>query len=470
MRIAAPDPAALRLGLGPGLALAEARARIADPDVADIDSAADDALMERLADGCERYTPLVARQDGNELILDITGVAPIFKGEAALFRDLLRRLAASGLTAHGAIAGASEAARALARTGRSRIIKPGHEAQAVRPLPVAALDLGEAETLALSRAGLKTIADLVDRPRAPLAARFGATIVERLERLTGRAEHPISPRRPMPVLVTERIFFEPVVREEDISATLKILASQLARELEARGEGGRGFEACFYRVDGAVRRIAVATARPNRDPRMLQRLFGERLDALSDPLDAGFGFDLIRLGAFRTESMTEAQATLDGNKQDEGAVFDLVDQLGARFGTAHVLRFASEDTHIPERRSRLLPAIQSSGALPAIEAQPGEPPLRPLSLLDPPERIEALAEVPDGPPLRFRWRRVLHAVAHAEGPERIAPEWWREEKAPKTRDYYRVEDSEGRRFWLYRQGLYEGGEPHPLWFMHGLFA
>jgi len=355
-------------------------------------------------------------------------------------------------------------------TGRSPVIAPGGEAAAVQPLSIAALELGEGERLALYRAGLKTIADLADRPRAPLAARFGAGLVERLERLTGQAEHPISPRRPVPALLAERIFFEPVMRAEDIEATLEALARDLAARLVTRGEGGRGFEASFYRVDGQVRRIAVATARPNRNPKALLRLFREKLDALSDPLDAGFGFDLIRLGVVRTESHPEKQASLESEAIDEEALFDLVDQLGARFGAGQVLRFLAEDTHRPERRARLVPAIHLAGTE-AWETPPaGEPPLRPLCLFDPPERVDALAEVPDGPPLNFRWRRVLHHVARAEGPERIAPEWWREGADTLDRDYYRVEDSEGRRYWLYREGLYAGGLPHPRWYMHGLFA
>lgn len=488
MRIAAPDRAALECGLIPGLALAEARARIADPAVIDLDTAADEALMERLADGCERYTPLVARHGADELVLDITGVAAIFGGEKALLRDALARFARAGLTAHAAIASASEAARALARTGRPRIVAPGDEAEAVRGLPVRALERDADDTLALTRAGLKTIGDLLDRPRAPLAARFGSEIVSRLERLTGLSSHPITPRRPVATLLVERIFFEPIVRTEDITATLRHLADDIDRRLETRGLGGRGFEASFYRVDGTVRRVAISTARPSRDPNMLTRLFTERLDALSDPLDAGFGFDLIRLGAFRTEARVALQHDLDGTRQDEGAWFELLDRLGARFGTAAVLRLACENTHVPEQRARLVPAIVFSAIPPeerpdgpAAVQSPGEPPRRPLTLLDPPEPVEALAEVPDGPPFQFRWRRALHRVTRAEGPERIAPEWWRMAhhadpqgisgaEAAATRDYYRVENEAGRRFWLYREGLYGNAAAPPRWYMHGLFA
>ncbi|WEK51700.1 MAG: DNA polymerase Y family protein [Candidatus Kaistia colombiensis] len=472
LALAAPDPAALRQGLAPGLTLAEARARVAGLTVAEHDPAADDDLVERIADWCDRYTPLVARHGERGLMLDITGVAHLFKGEAALLDDLLTRLAGLGLTAFGAIAGAPATARALARSEARVVIPPGREAEAVRPLPITALGLDAARVQALRRAGLKLVADLIDRPRAPLAARFGADCVERLERLAGISEHPISPRRPVPVALAERIFFQPIALASDIAATLARLAVDVAALLEARGEGGRHFEASFYRVDGAVRRIEVATARPNRAPKAIARLFHEKLDALSDPLDAGFGFDLIRLGAFRTEPFLAAQASLDGHALDDEAVADLVDRLGARFGPERVQGFVPADTHIPEQRAKRVPVFTMGTNTATWEDAPeaGEPPLRPLSLFDPPEPVEALGEVPDGPPLSFRWRRVLHQVARAEGPERIAPEWWRDGAGGPDRDYFRVEDRHGCRFWLYREGFYAADRPQPRWFLHGLFA
>ncbi|WP_244540340.1 DNA polymerase Y family protein [Kaistia soli] len=468
--IAARDPAAIRLGLAPGLTLAEARARIADPAVAEADPAADAALLERIADWCDRYTPLVALDGPGGLMLDLTGVAHLFGGEAAMLEDCLKRLNTFGISARIAIAGSADAARALARARPGSIVPPGGEALAVRDLPVTLLGLDAARSLALTRAGLKTIGDLIDRPRAPLAARFGAECVDRIAGLTGLVHHPISPRRLVPVALAERIFFEPVSRTEDIEATLAGLALDVARLLEKRGEGGRRFEAVFYRVDGFVRRIVVTTSRPNRDAKALIRLFREKLDALSDPLEAGFGFDLVRLGTFATEPFDEIETSLDGRARDEDALTDLVDRLGARFGPEHVLRFVPEDTHIPERRARAVPVLAAPAVRWQADLVAGEPPLRPLSLFNPPEPIEALAEVPDGPPLRFRWRRVLHRVARAEGPERIAPEWWRMSDDTLDRDYYRVEDQEGRRFWLYREGLYGQETTNPRWYLHGLFA
>jgi protein ImuB len=256
-----------------------------------------------------------------------------------------------------------------------------------------------------------------------------------------------------------------------VRRSILALAQELARILARRGEGSRRLELTFFRTDGAVRRLAVETGRPVRDPEAVLRLYRERLDALADPVDPGFGFDVLRLAAVVTERLDPVQTGLDGNRRDEEALADLADRLGARLGGQRVLRLAAEDTHHPERASQALPSRRLLA--PGQEdwsawIAPEEPPARPLRLLDPPERVEALAEIPDGPPVRFRWRRVLHAVRKAEGPERIAPEWWRE--AAPTRDYFRVEDEAGRRFWLYREGLFGREVASPRWYVHGLFA
>ncbi|WP_371349109.1 DNA polymerase Y family protein [Ancylobacter sp. IITR112] len=475
LRLAALDRAARRAGLAPGLTLADARARVPDLAVLDHDPAADAAFLEEVADDCDRWTPLVALDmpDGvpDGLMLDITGCAHLFGGEAALRLRLLAHLQRHGLEAHAVIAGTPDAARALARSGKGGVVPPGGEAPAVAGLPVARLGVSADIVTGLSRAGLKTIGDLAARPGTPLAARFGEDLLRRLARTLGREDARLVPRRPLPECIAERRFAEPIARSADIEATLARLVDDLALMLEARGEGGRAFEASFFRTDGAVRRLRIETARPLRDGAALARLWRDRIEALADPLDPGFGFDLVRLGVLRAEKLTPAQVSLDGRAVEEEEVAALIDRLAVRLGRERVLRFLQRDTHDPDRASALVPA----GAAPAPVPAPTLPdvPARPLTLFDPPQPVEALAEVPDGPPLRFRWRRVVHEVARAEGPERLAPEWWRRPDMAPTRDYYRVENREGRRFWLFRAGLYErkahGEADQPRWFVHGLF-
>lgn len=458
------------MGLAPGLTLADARARVPGIAVLEHDPEADRRMLRLLADACDRYTPLVGFDKGNGLMLDIAGSAHLFGGEGALLGDVLARCEKAGFTTVAAIASSPDTARAVARCGPGGLVAEGLEAEAVSGLPVLALDLGQETEVALLRAGLKTVGDLAARPRGPLVARFGAAIGYRLDRLLGRERASISPRRAVADIIVEKQFAEPIGYETDIDACLFHLAGEAAKLLEKRTEGGRGFEASFFRADGEVRRIAIATARPLSDPAALMRLFRAKLEGLADPLDPGFGFDLIRLAVTISEGVAPAQADFTHAHEEMGGAVELVERLSARFGTGNVGRFSGEDTHRPERASRLLPAL---GESPDGKAWPqpeeGEPPARPLFLFEPPQRIEATAEVPDGPPRQFTWRRVAHLIVLAEGPERIASEWWREEEKPFTRDYYRLEDAAGRRFWVYREGLFGEEAISPRWFLHGVF-
>jgi protein ImuB len=467
--LAACDARSAGLGLAPGLTLADARARVPEIAVADHDPAADRRMLGRLAEVCDRYTPLVALYGPDGLMLDITGCGHLFGGEAAMLAGVTDRLGRLGFAARAAIAGAAGTARALARFRSGVVIPEGGEEDAVRALPVAALGVSGRIVTGLARAGLKTIGDLAARPRAVFPARFGAELMDRLDATLGRRHLPVSPLRPVPDLIAERRFAEPVSAEEDIHACLAQLARETCEGLQAGDEGGRIFEASFFRVDGDVRRIPVETARPLREADALARLFAVRLSALADRLDAGFGFDAIRLAVIHAEPRPMTQAALDGSTLEDGDVAALIEQLSARLGPKRVRRFLAVDTHDPDCASGSVPAI--AGAFSGVawtRPEPGTPPARPLFVFDRPQPVETLAEVPDGPPLRFRWRKMLHEVAFAEGPERIAPEWWRQSDDTLTRDYYRVEDSCGLRFWLYREGLY-GHAILPRWFLHGLF-
>ena len=469
-RIAAISRKARQAGLTQGLTLADARARIPRLWVEEMDRQADLALLADVAEDCERATPIVVADAPDGLLLDVTGCGHLFGGEAQLRVKLSQRFRKAGLSVRTVIAGAPDTARALARHGPIAIVPPGGEAMAVRGLPLAALGLEPKDQLAISRAGLKTIGALVDRPSALFAARFGAQMTLKLARLQGLAPVPLAPRRAAPMLWAERRFPEPIGRSEDIEATLASLAEDVCGQLHERREGLRCTEASFHRADGAVRRINVETGRGLRDPAVVMRLFRERLDALVDPLDPGFGFDLVRLCVLDAEPLAMLQPELDARAIEADEVAHLADRLSARFGQDRVLRFMAVDTHSPDRAARIVPVLQETpedAQWPDLSK--GEPPLRPVHIFVPPQPVSvAMAEVPDGPPRAFRWRKVEHRVIAHEGPERIAPEWWRDSLA-EARDYYRVEDMEGRRFWLFRSGEYGKGAG-PTWYLHGAFA
>jgi protein ImuB len=474
------DEAAARWGLTHGLPLANARAICPDLVVYEADLAADAKTLEDIADWCDRFTPLVALDAPHGLLLDITGCAHLFGGEARLLKLVCDALTLRDFTVSAAVASNPVCARTMNRHVHGRIVPDGEEAVAVSPLPVSALGVSEAITLGLRRAGLKTIGDVASRAPHEITARFGAAFTTRLAQALGEGDAPISPRKPPPDYIVEKRFAEPVATDTVIAASLSSLASLLVAAMAQQGKGARRLEALFFRTDGAVRVISVDTGQPVTEARVIDRLFRERLEALSDPLDPGFGFDLIRLSAGRSEIVVQQQRDLDAHVHDSDEVAALIDRIAARIGGKRVLVHLPQDTHIPERESLPVPAQQHL-ATATQAARPerieGEPPLRPLRLFERPEAIDVIAQVPDGPPARFVWRRAAHAVVRAEGPERIAKEWWRPDGQGFTRDYFRIEDEQGLRFWLYRDGLYDReldpktGKPvQPAWYMHGLFA
>lgn len=512
MRLTALDETATRLGLFRGQALTDARAICPSIEVLTEDRDADCLLADAIADWCDRYTPLVAVETSaslnalniNEygLMLDITGCAGLFGGEKPLLGDLLARLFHQGFCATAAIATTPGAAWAISRydpaTRRSSgptsktskagkvdeagdfIIPATATGEALGPLPLAALRLDPETLSGLARVGLRLVGQLMARPRAPLARRFGKLLMLRLDQALGTIEEAISPRLPVPELTAERRLAEPVGRMEDIEFLIERLAGHLCESLEKRGQGARIIDLALFRTDGKVMRAGVGTSRPIREASAFLLLFRERLAALHDDFDPGLGFETIRLSISSAQLLKEAEPGF--LSADPRPVTDLVDRLGARLGISSVLQSVVADTHLPERAEILLPASRSTdqGTLPetveplsGLENTPAQntlPPTRPLRLFAHPEPVETIAQIPDGPPIRFRWRRVLHEISHAEGPERIADEWWARTDIRMTRDYYRIEDHQGHRFWMFREGLYGSETNKPRWFMHGLFA
>ena len=462
-----------------GLSLADARARHPALIAVDADPAAEAKWLERLADACARYTPLVALDGADGLMLDISGVAHLFHGEEGLLADIETRFRAQGFSLAMGLADNPRAAWALARYSDRRLVPAGLSGKPFTRLfhemPAAALGIAPDIAADLARAGLRRIGDLAMRPRAPIAARFGADVIARLDALHGLARDAISPRFAAPDFSAERRFASPISHEDAVMATLAKLADDLVVMLERHMKGARKIELALYRVDGDVRRIRVGAGRPLNEARAIARLFVERLaGGVEDEIDAGFGIDLMRLSCLMAEPLAPSQSEFERAFEADRAakLADLLDRLSARLGPSRVTRQSLVDAHLPEQTVASAPAVKGDmrarGEGLALSAV-AQAPSRPLRLLEWPEPIETLAEIPDGPPLRFRWRRVLREVAAIEGPERIAAPWWRRLDAP-TRDYFRAEDSSGRRYWLYREGIYGRETARAKWFLHGVFA
>lgn len=468
LRLAALNPSACALGLTRGMTLADAQARTPALRTVVHRPEADAALLGQVLEDFGRFTPMAATDGDDGLILDVTGCGHLFGDEAGLVRAVAARSARIGLSLRTALAGTPQAARALARFGRGGIFETGQDRAAVRTLPIAALELDDREHQALTRAGLRTLGDLDDRPSAPLAARFGTDLPVRLARILGQEDVRIRPLRPPPPCIIDRILFEPITDTSDVEAVISDLLTEAMAWLDQRRLGGRAFAVAFFRIDGATRRITVRTGRANRDAPGVMRLFKERLAALATPLDAGFGFDQLRLTVPVTQAMAPTQPGFEAEPRDHEDLDRLIDRLTARLGPEAVGRFEPVESHLPERAARLVWAGRRPDQTAWPARDPSSPPLRPLQMFDPPQPIETMSLAPDGPPARFRWRRVTHAIVRAEGPERVGAEWWRS-PSHRTRDYYRIEDRQGRRFWVFRAGLY-GEEPEPRWYIHGLFA
>jgi protein ImuB len=458
LRLSAMDRKATALGLTIGQPLANARAMLPALDVVTADHAADLKLLEGIAEWCDRFTPFVALDGPRRLLLDVTGASHLFGGEQAMLDRIRQSLTLQGFALRGAVAASATAARALARYRDGAVIAPGDEEKAMKPLPVEALDLDAVTTHAFRRAGLKTVGQVAARKRSEITTRFGAGVVATLDLAFGSTQKPITPRTAPPDYWQEQNFAEPVATEEVIRNTLTCLAGGLAKTLERHGEGARRLEAVFFRSDGTVRRIAIEMGVPTRAPAIIERLFREKLDTLADPLDPGFGFDLIRLSATRVERAVAEAVDLDAHAASE--IGFLVDRLATRFGSDRILVFQPHDTHIPEAAWRTVPAQHAQGSKRVWTKirNSRDAPRRALRLFARPQLIEFTAAQ------QFVWRRVVHGVEKQAGPERIAMEWWRFETQQPERDYFRVEDGEGRRYWLYRNGV------SAQWFVHGVFA
>lgn len=462
--IHAVTKAAAERGARPGARLTDARAL--DPKLIAVpaDPAGDSALVRRLAHWARRWSPLVEVDGADGLRLDIGGVAHLFGGEQGLSDDVRARFVRIGLTARIAIAPTASAAWALARYSSAFLCKRRDLTARLEPLPVAALRLDPDTVLTLERLGLKTLGSLFDIPRIALARRFrdGENVVDALDRMLGRKPEPLTaaPIDPPP-RATLRLE-EPANYAEAASQALERLIPNLVQQLEEKRLGARRLSLTGFRVDGSVAEASVATAIPSRDSEHLQRLLVDKAAAL----DPEFGFDAFALTAAWTEDLGAAQESLVEEPNGDREIARLTDRLTVKLGPHAVRRPVGHESHIPEQASGWLPVTSSPPF-----AEIAERKMRPQRLLDRPEAIDVIYATPEGMPRRFVWRRAVHDIARVEGPERIAPDWWRQPSSARLRDYYRVEDREGHRFWIYREGLVGDGRGGlPNWFLHGLFG
>ncbi len=468
-RLAAVDERARAQGLSAGQKAADAMALVPSLVTFDHDPAADRAALEALCDWCVRFSPAVAIDATDGLFLDITGTDHLWGGEDQMLVDLVARLARWGVPARAAIADTPGAAWAMARYGDDlAIAPPGQQRAAIESLPVAALRLEDAAEAQLPRLGLHRVGQLLALPRAQLAKRFGLATTQRLDHALGVASEALTFRRPATPWCDRLAFFEPISAPEDLARVAGDALALICQRLEAEGRGAKRFEVVFHRLDGKAYPVRAGLARLGRDARRLTKLITPKLDKV----DPGFGIEVVTVHAWAVEPLAAAQERFDA---DADATLDetlapLIDRLVNRLGENRVWRADPYQSHVPERS-----VVRNAPLDPPVAAKwdPDRP--RPVRLFKRPEAITAIAKLPDDPPMQFTWRGRAHRVRRAEGPERIGQEWWRagvgetDTGPDKIRDYYRVEDDAGGRFWIYRQGLF-GGEDAPKWWIHGVFG
>jgi protein ImuB len=500
------DARASALGLRLAMSLADARAIQPKLEAVEAEPEEDVRALDNIAAWCERFTPIVVLDPPEGLFLDITGCPHLFGGEEALRKLIVTRLNAQGFTVRAAVADTPGAAWAFARYARKKPSPPlrgGGQGEGGRsnkqapdrlhaphpptpaprggggedlcatlsPLPIEALRLEPNAAALIRRFGLKTIGQLTEIPRSSFTARGGEHAMLRLDQALGRVAEVLTPRRPPPMVFALRRFLEPIFTADAVLEVCQVLCEDAAPKLELRGVGMLAAELVLFGVDGRDRILPINVSRPLRDVKALMRLFREKLNVVGENLNAEFGFEAARLDVVRMAPIEEkAHALVSIEEAAAGGekISEIVDILSSRLGGKRVLRPQLHEEHAPERAAGWRSALGKEKKKAAEKKPPADSVMRrPVRLYAPAQAIEVMASVPDGPPIRFRWRRVTREVIRSEGPERIAGDWLKREM---TRDYYRVEDKQGRRYWLYREGLYGESDETPRWYVHGLFA
>ncbi|GGE20083.1 nucleotidyltransferase [Aureimonas endophytica] len=463
--VTALDRLADAAGLSVGMAAAKAQALVPGLAVLDADPAGDAAALDRLAVWGLRFSPIVAGDPPDGIVIETSGAEHLHGGEEALLRSLVDRFAASGLEAHAAIADTWGAAHAAARFSGAAmaLVEANATREALAGLPLAALRLAPRLLLDLHVLGFATIGEIAAQPRAPLTLRFGPQLGRRLDQAAGILPEPIDPIRSPDLIEVRRVFGEPIGAPETIARYTAKLVTALVTELEARSLGARRLDLLFGRVDNLWQAIRIGTARPERDAKRLTRLLSERIETVAP----GFGIEVMTLAATQTEPLADRQTISSLVEEPEADVSGLVDILANRIGERRLYRFAPRSSDVPERSVARVEAMSSDDGVSWDDHWP-----RPSRLLPRPEPVETMALLPDHPPNWFTWRGQRRRVRRADGPERVFGEWWkRDAELVTVRDYFQVEDDAGERYWLYRAGDGEHAETGShRWFLHGIFG
>lgn len=447
--VAAADPKTETQGVFPGATVADARAIIPGLEVLDDIPGLSDKLLAALARWCIRFTPIVAVDPPEGLILDVTGCSHLWGGDQPYLQAMTTRLQTAGYDVRAAMADTIGGAWALARFGEVSLLD----------LPPRALRIDPALLDKLQKLGFATIGHFAHLPRGALRRRFGPQLLLRLDQAFGREQEFLQPMDPAEQYQERLPCPEPIVTATGIGIALHRLLESLTTRLQKEGKGLR--EAFFkaYRLDGKLEQIRITTNRPSQSVSHLYKLFELRIATIEPDL----GIELFLLEATKVEDLSPVQEQLwagDLGLEDR-TVVELLDRFSGRFGAAAIRRYLPDEHHWPERSIKPAHALNEKPAIPWRTDRP-----RPTILLPQPVPVQVTAPVPDYPPLLFRYQGKVHQIKKADGPERIEREWWLEEGP--HRDYYCVEDEDGARYWLFRSGHYTGASSQQ-WFLHGFF-
>ncbi|WP_085026345.1 Y-family DNA polymerase [Ensifer aridi] len=462
--LAAVDAKARSAGLHVGMPAAKAQAIVQGLQVVEADPIADVAALERLTLwALTQYSPIVAMDAPDGIVMDTEGADHLQGGEELMLSGIVNRFRGRGLTARVAIADSWGAAHALARaSGRETVIAPrGAASRFVEKLPLSSLRLSPETVISLRTLGFQTIGELAATLRAPLALRFGPEIGRRLDQMYGRLPEPIDPIRPMDVVEVSRAFAEPIGAPETIAKYVSRLVGELCDALEKKGLGVRRSDLLVHKVDNTMQAIRAGTAKPARDVAWLTKLFKDRIEKI----EPGFGIEKLSLVAVIVEPLTETQKTSSLIEEEVVDITPLIDVIGNR--GQRVYRVAPVASDVPERSvTRIAAAAAEVGASWTLHWP------RPVRLLARPDAIEVIALLPDHPPVSITWRGKRRRVKRADGPERIFGEWWtRSSEFDAVRDYFVIEDDAGERFWIFRSGDgLDTATGSQKWFLHGIFA